>query len=226
MSLQWSELTGAEALAALQQLAHEDRQPVSGFLDTHQYASILELPELVVSGGFPAAQFRCIGLHVTPPLAYWTLRPEAATVELRSVRQLRGLLNRELRPDTVGDIAWGAHVALVTDAETDLRSVLPTAQPVDDWTPPVAAVERATAAATRVDSIVASLFRVSRAEAQTAVEYGFVFLNWRQVARRTETVKLGDQLVFRTKGRIELVSVGTNQRSGRCMLEFHRYPAG
>jgi hypothetical protein len=215
----WSELAPDEVLLALRDTK------ASGFLDTHQYAAWGPAAEVLLNGGYPHAQLRRAALAAAPQVRCWTMRRSDLPPNIAVPRQLRGYIQRELGlSDAVGDIVIGEHVAVAANPEVDLAELFPGAVWTDGWEPPAVRPERATAAGLRLDSIVAALFRVSRGEAQTAIEYGFVFLNFAPALKRTLAVKAGDQLVYRTKGRCELASLGENTRSGRAVVEFKRFP--
>lgn len=98
-------------------------------------------------------------------------------------------------------------------------------QVLPQWPDDHPPVLKATIAAPRLDAAVAGAFRLSRGEAQTAIEYGFVFHNFRLAQRRNLECRAGDQLVFTGKGRAELVSLEQPTRAGRLWLEFRIYPA-
>jgi RNA-binding protein YlmH len=89
----------------------------------------------------------------------------------------------------------------------------------------VLATTRTTAASRRADAQLTALFKVSRGEAQIAIEYGFVYRNFRPLTKRTQSLSIGDQIVYRTKGRAEIVGLETNPRSGRVWVEFLSFPA-
>ena len=91
------------------------------------------------------------------------------------------------------------------------------------WPEPLVNPEQVTVSSLRLDAVVASLFRVSRGEAQTAIEYGFIFQNFHPVTKRTAVVAQGDQLVYRTKGRVEIADCSATTRSGRIAMSFKRY---
>ncbi len=108
--------------------------------------------------------------------------------------------------------------------KSPVRGLIPALEELTSSELPTVPLERLTAASLRADAVIASLFKVSRGEAQTAIEYGFVFRNFRPLTQRTTQLKPGDELVYRTKGRIELTDVEENSRSGRNWVSFQRYP--
>lgn len=217
----WADLSADEILLQLKL----NPGSVSGFLDTHQWSPLLHSDKCAISGGHPHAQLRRVALGKEPSVAVWRMQRSHLPPDTTNARQLRAHLYRNGAADgEIGDIVAGDDLAIATVDGMDLADILPGAEHSEIWGDLEVALERATASALRLDAVVASLFRVSRGEAQTAVEYGFVFQNFEQVKKRTAVVSQGDQLVFRTKGRIEIVACDSTTKSGRTALEFKRFP--
>jgi len=221
VQIAWGELSADEVLLALRSGA----AGASGFLDVHQWLPLQQSSSVQFGGGHPNAQLRCVALEHAPEIAYWRLDVERLPHDIRSARQLRGALYREGAPEgSLGDIVVGSQVMVVAAPEVDLSELVAGAERTADWTAPAVQTEQATVSALRLDAVVAPLFRISRSEAQTAIEYGFVFLNFAPAKKKTLAVKAVDQLVFRTKGRIEIVDASGTTKSGRVGLRFNRFP--
>lgn len=217
----WAELGAGDVLLALR----TGRAKQSGFIDTHQWAPLVGSRELVIYGGHPNAQLRRVALGAPPAVAHWSLSREQLPPEATSSRALRSYVLRQGAGDgAIGDIVLGEHIAIATTEELDLADLLPGAERADSWSEPLVKSENTSASALRLDAVLAPLFRVSRGEAQTAIEYHFVFHNFHPAGKRTATISAGDQLVYRTKGRIEIVDCSATTRSGRIALTFRRYP--
>ena len=220
----WAELPAEDVLARL-----KARGPgaVSGFLDTHQWSPLSDRPGITLAGGHPAAQFRRAAFD-SPEIGWRAFAVDRADLPEhgRNPRQLRGWLYRQGLPDSsLGDIIAGADWTLVTaEPDIELLEVGLKARLLTGWDAPEVEAKRTTAAGTRIDAVLTSLFRVSRGEAQTALKYGFVYLNFRPVEKRTAAVRAGDQIVYRTKGRAEVTVLEVNQRSGRVWVESRSYP--
>lgn len=220
----WSNLAPDEVLLALRGLSEG---AASGFLDTHQFSVLLDNPELRLNGGHPAAQYRRASLEAQPALIMWTCRRSDLPEGLGSARAIRQAWRSAGEAAwAVGDIIVGSESCwLASLPEAPVRGLIPAFEPGDTATElPGVQPERLTAASLRADAVIASLFKVSRGEAQTAIEYGFVFRNFRPLSQRTTQIRQGDELVYRTKGRIQIAEMEENSRSGRNWLSFRRFP--
>ena len=75
----------------------------------------------------------------------------------------------------------------------------------------------------RLDGVVASLCRLSRERAKTAVESGLVELNFEIEERPDRTVEAGAILSVRGYGRFRVLSVLEQTKKGRIRLEAQKY---
>jgi RNA-binding protein YlmH len=217
----WADLSADEILLQLRL----NPGSVSGFLDTHQWSPLRNSDICYIAGGHDNAQLRVVTLERVPRVALWRIERSHLPADVANARQLRTYLYRNgVQDGQVGDIICGDHLALATFPDLDLTEYLPGVDTVDEWQEPELPLERLTVSALRLDAVVASLFRVSRAEAQTAVEYGFLFQNFEQVKKRTAVVAQDDQIVYRTKGRVEIVRCDATTKSGRIAVGFKRFP--
>lgn len=227
-NVNWDELPPDDVLEALQQNAQANAgQACTGLLDTHQWLPLASTPGLLVSGGHPDAQFRRIALGVESVLLQYSNFAKSSLPEnARSARGLRTYLEHLGVPvSALGDIAAGedlhvCHLPGVLAGYPELQLLQ-----VASWSPPMVKQLKFTIAANRLDALVSSAFKVGRAEAQVAIKHGFVFLNFCQATKRTHNIKPGNQVVFRTKGRVEILTLETNRRSGRLMVEIASFPA-
>jgi len=224
----WAELSAPEVLALLRRIAAgQDGAAASGFLDTHQWAALQDEPGLVLAGGHSAAQFRRAGIGAEElDVMIWRVAANDIPESVRTPRQLRSWLYRSGLPDSsVGDIVIdGDAVLALTPAASPAAAGFVAVQQ-DAWPAGLVSPKRRTASATRMDAVVSAVFSVSRGEAQTAIEYGFVFCGFHPVAKRTQTVRPGDHIVYRTKGRAEIVELAENKRSGRQWVEYRLFPS-
>lgn len=223
----WDELSPEEVLALLQQLAGQGQQAISGFVDTHQWAHLSAMPGVFVEGGYEQAQFRRVSLECELlPVRYLRLEASQLPDNLHTAKQLRAWLYRNGMPNgTLGDIIVGNYAALVVDSRIETSAMgLPFSTP-KAWHSPEVQPKRSTAASRRADAVIATAFGISRGEAQTAIEYGFVFAGFQPLLKRTREISTGEQLVYRTKGRAAILDLETNPRSGRVWVSYKYFPS-
>ena len=96
---------------------------------------------------------------------------------------------------------------------------------LDEIVPPAQAFEmiRNTVASARLDAVLASGFRLPREKAQEAIRRGLVHINWRAADSPSHTVRQGDILALRGKGKMTVESIGATSRKGRIWVEMKRF---
>lgn len=198
----------------------------TGFLDTHQWVPLTSQPGVTIAGGHPDAQYRRAALSRSQPqLLSFSLRRVDLPDGVHTARLLRRWLYRAGLPDgALGDIIVADSALIIAAPDAGLEHAVPGAVRSDTIELPAVPISRTTAAGPRADAVLTALFKVSRGEAQTAIKYGFVFRNCAPLTKRTTALGAGDQVVYRTKGRAEIVSIETNPRSGRVWVEFRSFP--
>ena len=82
---------------------------------------------------------------------------------------------------------------------------------------------RATVASLRVDSIAAAGFGSSRSRAAADIAADKLKLNWQSVKNASQTVKEGDVLSMRGRGRLEVAEVRGQTKKGRTGVLLKRY---
>lgn len=82
---------------------------------------------------------------------------------------------------------------------------------------------KTTVASMRLDAIAASGFGVSRTKMAEEIAGGRIRVNWRDVANVSTSVKEGDIITIRGRGRVEIVSITGNTKKGRIGLVLKRY---
>lgn len=82
---------------------------------------------------------------------------------------------------------------------------------------------RATVASLRVDSIAASGFGSSRSRAAADIAADKLKLNWQAVKSASQTVKEGDVLSMRGRGRLEVAEIRGKTKKGRTVVVLKRY---
>lgn len=82
---------------------------------------------------------------------------------------------------------------------------------------------RDTVASLRLDSIVASAFRLSRAKAAEAIRRGLVSVNSAEALKVDAEVEAGDRIVLRGQGKVILSEVGGTTRKDRIRITLSAY---
>ena len=83
--------------------------------------------------------------------------------------------------------------------------------------------KRDTVASLRLDCVLASMFSLSRGNAQDAVRQGLVAVNGRLAAKPDSLLEEGDKVSLRGKGKAVLKEVGGKSRKDRDCIVFERY---
>ena len=82
---------------------------------------------------------------------------------------------------------------------------------------------KATVASLRVDSIAAAGFGMSRSKAATEIAAEKIKLNWQTVKNASQSIKEGDVLSMRGRGRLEVVEVRGQTKKGRVGVLLKRF---
>lgn len=82
---------------------------------------------------------------------------------------------------------------------------------------------RATVASLRVDAVAAAGFGVSRSRAAADIEADKLKLNWQSVKNAAQSLKAGDILSMRGRGRVEVVEIGGQTKKGRTGVLLRRF---
>ncbi|BBN17808.1 hypothetical protein MPTK1_7g17000 [Marchantia polymorpha subsp. ruderalis] len=77
-------------------------------------------------------------------------------------------------------------------------------------------------ASLRVDAIASAGFKMSRSKLQDTISGGALFINWKEVNKGGATLKTGDVVSLRGKGRIEIGEINVTKK-GRYAVEIMRY---
>ena len=75
----------------------------------------------------------------------------------------------------------------------------------------------------RLDNIVASLARTSRNKAVEMLEQERVFLNFRNETKASKSVKVGDIITIRGKGRFVFKEISGNTKKGRFVIKIDKF---
>ncbi len=82
---------------------------------------------------------------------------------------------------------------------------------------------RATVASLRLDAIVAAGFGISRSRAAEDIAADKVKRNWQRADSASKSVKQGDVLSMRGRGRVEVTEVRGQTKKGRTAVVLYRY---
>ncbi|MBR1729519.1 MAG: RNA-binding protein [Selenomonadaceae bacterium] len=82
---------------------------------------------------------------------------------------------------------------------------------------------RATVASLRIDSIAAAGFGMSRSKAAAEIDAEKVKLNWQTVKNASQSIKEGDILSMRGRGRLEVAEIRGLTKKGRTGVLLKRY---
>ena len=97
--------------------------------------------------------------------------------------------------------------------------------PLSELTPPVKTPKevKATVASLRLDAVGAAGFGISRNKMVQCVENQRTEVNWQMAKSASQTVKVGDVISIRGRGRMEIKEMTGISRKGRTGLLIHRY---
>lgn len=80
-----------------------------------------------------------------------------------------------------------------------------------------------TIASLRLDAVLSAFFNLSRSTAAETVNKGLVYVNSSQCLKCDFTVKKGDKIVLRGKGKTVLTEVKGTSKKGKLKIEYKRY---
>lgn len=243
-------MLGARVLDLADKAYAEDKPQATGFLDPRQRdvaEAVLRAVEgvrWVAVGGFPGAERRRIVIYpdyfpqeaVEAPLAAVQVMGPGVS-ELRHGDVLGSILGAGVERDQVGDIvlAGDRWQVLVTPpvAEflcTQLRRagrVEVDVQPIDpeQVEAPAARVKeiRATVASPRLDAVASLAFGTSRTKVARDIRAERVKVNWKVVTDPAASIKEGDVISMRGRGRAVVERLSGVTRKGRTGITLKRY---
>ncbi|KAL2614083.1 hypothetical protein R1flu_025775 [Riccia fluitans] len=150
---------------------------------------------------------------------------------------LGAVLGAGIVREKVGDIIvkgdQGAQVLVVPELAGFLCASVTQVRAVPVETSPIALSEleviiprkdimKTVEASLRVDAIASAGFRMSRSKLQDSISGGSLFINWKEVNKGGATLKSGDVVSLRGKGRIEIGEISVTKK-GRYAVEILRY---
>lgn len=114
----------------------------------------------------------------------------------------------------VSNLTRIGNTAVVT-SEDELENISPKEERVKEI--------KATVASLRVDSIAAAGFGMSRSKAATEISAEKVKLNWQTVKNSSQSIKEGDILSMRGRGRLEVAEIRGQTKKGRIGILLKRF---
>ena len=82
---------------------------------------------------------------------------------------------------------------------------------------------RATVASLRLDSVAASGFGTSRTRMSEDIAAAKVKINWQEAKSSSQSVKVGDIISMRGRGRVEVVEIPGQTKKGRYSILLRRF---
>ena len=80
-----------------------------------------------------------------------------------------------------------------------------------------------TVSSLRLDGVLAAFFNLSRSTAAETVNKGLVYVNSSQCLKGDYTLKEGDKIVLRGKGKTVLSEVKGTSKKGKLKIEYKKY---
>ncbi len=171
------------------------------------------------------------------PLLLLRATPTARDAALSHRDYLGALMGLGVRRSKIGDIIVdkaGADIVILRElADYLLLNYLKVGRyalhteilPVREirYTQPVTEDKQLNVASLRLDTVSAGSFGCSRSRAVAAAASGLLFVNGRQIVKPDFLLDAGDTLVWRGKGRIDIVEIGNKTHKGRIWLMISRY---
>lgn len=150
---------------------------------------------------------------------------------------LGSLMGLGIERDVLGDIIMdGAGAQILVDTKMSpwicenftkvaMVPVSVSEMSLDDITPPKQEAKqiRATVASLRLDAVGAAGFGISRSKMAAAVDGERISVNWQAAKSASQTVKVGDVIGYRGRGRIEIKELTGQSRKGRIGVLIDRY---
>lgn len=84
-------------------------------------------------------------------------------------------------------------------------------------------IDSDTVSSMRLDAVVASVFHLSRGNSCDSIHAGLVSLNGAPLTKIDHTIKSGDKIALRGKGKIVIDSIDGMSKKGRLRFQFRKY---
>ena len=210
---------------ALLEHVHPDGTFYGGYEDAER-CMLVFLPDWLPE--IPAEDGPVCVLRVTLPKGSSKLTHRDYLGSLLALGVERSVIGDILVQEDGADILVSADMAdyLVQNyVQAGRTSLSCTILPLSALRPGVFTVEtrRDTVASLRLDSVLASMFSMSRGKAQEAIHMGLAAVNNRIVDKPDHFLSEGDKVSLRGKGKAILKEVGGKSRKDRDCIVFERY---
>ena len=133
---------------------------------------------------------------------------------LVSAGTARILVDKKMAPFIVEHLTSIGATSVEATRE-DLQNIVPREERTKDI--------RATVASLRVDAVAAAGFGMSRSRAAADIEADKLKLNWQSVKNAAQSLKEGDILSLRGRGRVEVVAISGQTKKGRTGVWLRRF---
>ena len=206
------------------------KQCLSGTNVRHEFFGGFDLAERTFLGIFPDWVEETYFPLVCVRFAY----PDAYTLSHRDF--LGALMSLKISRESVGDILTGKGIAAVFLSETVAAHVLSEITKVGsvgvkpelgmpDVLPRVSKkiILSDTIASDRLDCIIATVAGSSRSKAAEIINEGRVSVNSVLCQKTTKTVKEGDSITVRGKGRFTVESLSERSKKGRIIFTYGKF---
>lgn len=236
----------------ISQCDHKYMAACTGFLDSHQQSiarSIVRKPmpvgvKPVFYGGYDDADrviLACLPEYAEigddDPLTVIRASLEPGGRELTHRDYLGSLTGTGIKRDKIGDILVrpdGADIIVLAEIKDFLlynygkagRTYLSLSEvPLSELIIPEQKkiTRKDTVASLRADSIVASMFGLSRSKAAEAITRGIVFVNHMEVTKTDQILAEGDAVVLRGSGKAIITEASGVSRKGRIYVTFDKF---
>lgn len=201
---------------------------------------------LTTSGGYSTSErqrvcFKWRDFRGEPELNVSAIQVEwdARYYEISHRDILGGLMSKGIKRGLVGDIIvlpGGGRCQIVVDRNAcelflrELERIGPA--PVTSVVIELSALSprpesvkeiKATVASLRIDAVAASGFGMSRTQMAEDIKAERLKVNWKETKNAAQTVKPGDVISFRGRGRVEFVEITGQSKKGRTGILLKRY---
>lgn len=221
------------------------------FLNLHELHMVKSLPVrdlgvvIETSGGYDFAERQMVAFHPDALVYSWEYPMCCLHISPKALRfadklshrdYLGALLNLGVERSTVGDIlvgedsAWMFCVERMADFFLEnlnkvKHTIVITERVMDpaDFPKPQLAEITGTCSSVRLDAVIALAFQASRSSLTKLIEGGQVFVNGKMITSNGYTLKEGDLVSVRGKGRFRYDGILNQTKKGRYSVRLYRY---
>lgn len=151
---------------------------------------------------------------------------------------LGGLMKLGLKREKIGDIiVWnnGAHIIVLNEVVPFLKEHLSSLTRFQKSEISIKSIEKLhpcsiqkeiieiMVSSMRLDNIISELIKTSRAKAEQIIKEERVFINYEVETKDSKTLKIGDKITIRGKGKFEIKEQVGNTKKGKYVLNIEKY---